>query len=138
MMTEQGEGVAQPPYPREPNVHSGGEQDPGGDRELPPYAERQTSGPTQEEQVKDPQKMGEDISGQREVSQAEREGVSATDATAASPLGVGESIVKQGNERMYGRSDEAHTSDQVDVGVGGRTENIDPESPTAMQGDQGG
>lgn len=63
------------------------------------------------------------ISGQREVSQAEREGVSATDATAASPLGVGESIVKQGNERMYGRSDEAHTSDQVDVGVGGRTGN---------------
>ncbi|MFZ0120717.1 MAG: hypothetical protein WAN20_21810 [Pseudonocardiaceae bacterium] len=137
-MTQQGEGVAQPPYPREPNVHSGGEQDPGGDRDLPPYADRQTSGPAQEEQVKDPQKMGEGISDQREVSQAEREGVSGTDATAASPLGVGESMVKQGNERMYGRSDEAHTSDQVDVGVGGRTENIDPESPTAMQGDQGG
>jgi hypothetical protein len=45
-MTQQGEGVAQPPYPREPNVHSGGEQDPGGDRELPPYAGRQTGGPT--------------------------------------------------------------------------------------------
>jgi hypothetical protein len=39
---------------------------------------------------------------------------------------------------MHGSSTEAQKADQLDVGVGGRTENIDPESPTAMTGDQGG
>jgi hypothetical protein len=48
------------------------------------------------------------------------------------------SKTKQGNEKMYGRSDEAHRSDQLDIGVGGKTENIDPASPTVMTGDQGG
>jgi hypothetical protein len=39
---------------------------------------------------------------------------------------------------MYGRSDTKHRSDQLDIGVGGYTENIDPDSPTMMTGDQGG
>ncbi len=136
-MSEQSVQPGKPPLPREPNVHTGGEQELGG--LVPPYDERQTSGPTQEEQAKDPQKMGEgSATGRRDISEVEREGVSATDTTGASPLGVGESTVQQGNERMLGRSDEAHTSDQLDIGVGGATKNIDPESPNAMQGDQGG
>jgi hypothetical protein len=39
---------------------------------------------------------------------------------------------------MYGRSEEAHQADQMDIGVGGETETIDPESPRMMTGDQGG
>jgi hypothetical protein len=137
IMSEQPVQPAKAPLPGEPNAYTGGEQVPGGP--VPPYEGRQTSGPTQEEQAKDPQKMGEgSAAGPREVSQAEREGVSDTDATAASPLGAGVSKGSMGNEKMYGRSDEAHVSDQVDIGVGGRTENVDPESPTMMTGDQGG
>lgn len=136
-MTEQPVEPAKAPPPGEPNAYTGGEQVPGGP--VPPYEGRQTAGPAQEEEAKDPQKMGEgSAAGPRVTSQAEREGVPATDTTGASPLGAGVSTGHSGQEKMYGRSDEAHVSDQVDVGVGGRTENIDPESPTMMTGDQGG
>lgn len=130
-------GAAPPPLPREPNVHSGGEQKPGG--LVPPYQGRQTSGPSQDELARDPQKQGEgSAAGPRVVSQTEKEGVPATDTSAASPLGVGVSKGNQGNKHMYGRSERKHRSDQLDIGVGGYTENIDPESPTVMTGDQGG
>ena len=94
-MTEQGQGVAQPPYPREPNVHSGGEQELGG--LVPPYEGRQESG-----EGKDLEKERGDTNpeaGPREVSEAEREGVPATDTTAASPLEVGVSTSTPGNEQ---------------------------------------
>ena len=78
------------------------------------------------------------MAGPRSVSQVEREGIPATDTTAASPLAVGVSKTKQGNERMYGRSDRAHISDQLDIGVGGRPKNADPESEEMATGDQGG
>jgi hypothetical protein len=74
------------------------------------------------------------VAGPREVSQTEREGVPATDTTAASPLGVGVSKTHRGNEKMYGHSDEAQMSDQLDIGVGGRTKNADPESPEVIRG----
>jgi len=132
-MSEQPIHPAKAPLPREPNAYPGGKQVPGGI--VPPYGGRQTSGPSQEEQAKDPQKMGEGtVTGPRDVSHTEREGVPATDATAASPLGVGVSKTHQGNEKMYGRSDEAHVSDQLDIGVGGRTKNADPESPEVIRG----
>ncbi|MGH3767105.1 MAG: hypothetical protein ACRDS0_14360 [Pseudonocardiaceae bacterium] len=132
-MSEQPVHPAKAPLPGEPNAYTGGKQEPGG--LVPPYEGRQTSGPTQEEQAKDPQKMGEgSAADRREISQAEREGVPATDTTAASPLGVGVSKTKQGNERMHGRSDEAHESDQLDIGVGGRPKNADPQSPTTLSG----
>ena len=139
-MTEQSPGVAQPPYPREPNVHSGGKQEPGSDRELPPYDERQKTGKDQDELVRERGGAGSSEAGPRVVSQAEREGVPPTDTTAASPLGVGESIVTQGNERLLKAADQeaTHRSDQMDTGVGGHSKNIDPESPEMLRGDQGG
>ena len=137
-MTEQGQGPAQVSNPREPYVHSGGKQEPGSDREMPPYDDRQKSGKSKEELAAERGGPGSSNAGPRTVSQAEREGVSDTDTTGASPLGVGESIVKQGNERMAGRSEAAQRKDQTDAGVGGRTENLDPEMPEALSGDQGG
>lgn len=135
-MSEQPVQPAKAPLPGEPNAYTGGEQDPGG--LVPPYEGRQTTGPTQEEQAKDPQKMGEgSAAGPREVSQAEREGYTATDTAPKDIHGVGDSLSKQGNERMYGRSDEAHVRDQVNTGVGGHPKNVDPESPTTIAGDQG-
>ena len=134
-MTEQGHGVAQPPYPREPNVHSGGKQEPGSDRELPPYEDRKKSG---DEQAKWEGTGSSHEAPPREVSEAEREGVPDTDTTAASPRGVGESVVTQGNERMVNASEAAQRADQTDVGIGGRTKNVDPESPDVLTGDQGG
>src|SRR4051795_10339809 len=122
-MSEEAIHPAKAPLPREPNAYPGGKQVPGG--VIPPYEGRQTSGPTQEEQAKDPQKMGEGTAaGPRDISQAEREGVPSTDTTAASPHGVGVSKGNRGNEKMYGRSDEAHDADREDWGVGGRSENI--------------
>jgi hypothetical protein len=136
-MTQQGEGVAQPPYPREPNVHSGGKQEPGSDRELPPYGDRQTSGPTQEELAKDPQKAGPGSqAGPRQVSQAEREGMSDTDTSPAGPLGVGISTSDQGNEGGLTDSEETHRADRLDTGVS-REGNVDPQSPAVHSGDQG-
>jgi hypothetical protein len=108
-MTEQSPGVAQPPYPREPNVHSGGKQEPGGDRELPPYDERQKTGKDQDELVRERGGAGSSEAAPRVVSQAEREGVPPTDTTAASPLGVGESVVTQGNERLLKAADQEAT-----------------------------
>ena len=136
-MSEQPVRPAQPPLPNEPNAYTGGKQVPGG--LVPPYEGRQTDGPTQEEQAKDPQKTGEGtVAGPRQISDVEREGVPSTDTTGSSPLGAGVSKGNRGNEKMYGRSDEAHESDQLDIGVGGRTENIDPSMPTTPTGDQGG
>ncbi len=135
-MSEQPVHPAKAPLPGEPNAYTGGKQVPGG--LVPPYEGRQTTGKGEEEEVaRDPQTMGSGAE-PREISQAEREGVPSTDTTAASPLGAGVSKGNQGNERMYGRSDEAHVSDQLDIGVGGRSENVDPESPTVTTGDQGG
>jgi len=97
-MTEQGQGVAQPPYPREPNVHSGGKQEPGSDRELPPYSDRKKSGPGEEEEAPSPQKTGPGSqAGPREVSQAEREGTSDTDMSPSSPQG--ESVSTSGEKQ---------------------------------------
>jgi hypothetical protein len=137
-MTEQGQGPAQVSHTQEPYVDSGGKQDPGGDRDMPPYEDRQTTGMGQEELTKERGGPGYSDVGPRTVSEAEREGVSDTDPTGASPQGVGESINKQGNERMANKSAAAHESDQKDAGVGGRTKNIDPESPDVLSGDQGG
>jgi len=131
-MTEQGQGVAQPPYPREPNVHSGGKQEPGG--LVPPYEGRQESS-----EGKDLEKERSGTSheaGPREVSEAEREGVPATDTTGASPHGVGVSTSTPGNEPARNLSEAGHDSDRMDTGIS-REENVDPESPAMHSGDQG-
>ncbi|MGH3770568.1 MAG: hypothetical protein ACRDRW_04085 [Pseudonocardiaceae bacterium] len=136
-MSEQGLGPAPVPIPGEPNVHSGGKQEPGG--LIPPYEGRQEEGTSQEELAQDPQKQGEGYAAApRDASQAEREGVSGTDTTGASPRGVGESLATQGNERMLNEPEAAHRAEQADIGIGGRPEDVDPESPTMITGDQGG
>lgn len=97
-MTEQQAGAARPPYPREPNVHSGGKQDPGGDRDLPPYEDRKKSGPGEGEgELLEPLREPSDP-GPRDISQAERAGVSDTETTPSGPHGVGESISTSGEE----------------------------------------
>lgn len=73
---------------------------------------------------------------EQQDEQEEREGVPATDTSGASPMGVGESTSTPGQE-MAGESEEAHRADRLEVGVG-RSQNIDPESPTMQTGDQGG
>jgi hypothetical protein len=130
-MSEEEIHPAKAPLPREPNAYTGGKQEPGGP--VPPYEGRQTEGPSPE-----PQGGQGSMTGPRDVSEAEREGVPDTDTTAASPLGAGVSKTKQGNVRMHGASEEAHKAEQMDTGVGGETKNIDPESPRMPVGDQGG
>ena len=104
--------------PREPYVHSGGVQEPGSGIELPPYGDRQMTGKGADELAAERAGPGTSEADSRAISQAERDGVSDTDTTAASPMGVGESIVTQGNERMVNKSDAAQKSEQTDVGVG--------------------
>ncbi|MGH4025655.1 MAG: hypothetical protein ACRDRV_13855 [Pseudonocardiaceae bacterium] len=117
---------------RGPNIHSGGTQDIGAP--TPPYEGRSVG-----DEI-DKRGSTDHDAGSREISQEEREGVSPTDTTAASPHGVGESRGSQGNEQMLGESEEARRKDRLEAshsGVG-RSEPIDPESPNLQPGDQGG
>jgi hypothetical protein len=117
------------PYPREPNIQSGGEQEPGGP--VPPYEGRSTTGKSKEELIEERADTEGHFAGPRETSQAEREGVTSTDPTPSDPHGVGASISTQGNEQMMGSSEEARRAERTDAGIGGAKE------PTT-QGDQGG
>jgi hypothetical protein len=134
-MTEQDQSVAQPPYPREPNVHSGGKQEPGGDRPLPPYEDRQKSGKDPDELVKERGGEGS-IAGERDISEAERGGISDTDMSPSGPHRVGESPSTPGEEQAFTESEASHRSDRLDTGVS-REQNVDPESPAMHSGDQG-
>lgn len=136
-MTEQGSGPAQPPYPREPNVHSGGKQEPGSDRDLPPYEGRQTTGKSPEELAAERGGTGSSEAGAREVSQAEREGMGDTDMEPAGPLGVGISTTKSGEDLSRGMSEAAQRKDRLDSGLSDEG-NKDPASPATSSGDQGG
>jgi hypothetical protein len=131
-MTEQGQGVAQPPYPREPNVHSGGKQEPGSDRDLPPYDDRQTTGKDEDQLVQERGGKGSQA-GPRVVSEAERGGISDTDTTPAGPHGVGQSTSTSG-EDIAPMSEEAHRSDRLDTGVSDE----ETTGPAMHRGDQGG
>lgn len=113
-----------------PDIRSGGHQEPGGP--VPPYEGRSMS--------------GEDIhkrnypdheAGPREVSEVESQGVPSTDTTAASPLGVGVSKGRQGNERALNWSEEKREKERMNAGVA-PTRPIDPASPNLPVGDQGG
>lgn len=136
VMTEPREG--QVSNTGEPPIHSGGKQEPGAGIEKPPYDARQKSGEGTDEFAAQRGGPGTSEAGPRQVSEAEREGVSPTDTTAASPMGVGESINKQGNEKALNRSAAANEADQHDIGVGGHTPNRDPEMPEMLTGGQGG
>lgn len=135
-MSEQQAGVARPPYTREPNVHSGGEQDPGGDRDLPPYDDRQKTG-VGDDQDKLKQERGGlpgHDAGPREVSDAERGGMSDTDPAPSGPLGVGQSISTSG-EDLAPSTREAHEEDRLNTGV---SDEGQISGPPMHSGDQGG
>lgn len=145
-MAEQESEVARPPYPREPNVHSGGEQDPGaGDRPLPPYDEselpgqpgRQTTGKSNEQLIQERGGAGKSDVGPREVSEEERGGMEATDITPQVQHNVGASTTTSGQDIMHGTSEEARRAERVEGGISTES-NVDPDSPDMRTGDQGG
>jgi hypothetical protein len=123
------ETVMTSPYPREPNIQSGGEQEPGG--LVPPYEGRSTTGKSKEELSEERADTEGHFAGPRETSQAEREGLTDTDPNPSGPHGVGASTSSQGNTDMLGASEEARRAERTDAGIGG------PKEPTT-QGDQGG
>jgi len=137
-MTEQGQGVAQPPYPREPNVHSGGKQEPGSGIELPPYDDRQKTGKSEDELISERGGAGTSEAGPRIVSDAEREGVSDTDMAPSGPHGVGATTTTSGEDIGRGMSEDAHTKDRFDAGLSDAESKATPESPMTSSGDQGG
>lgn len=76
------------------------------------------------------------MQGSHESSEDTR--VPATDTTAQSPLGVGESITPQGNEAALNMTEEQRRKDREDTGIApGKP--IDPSTmPNLRPGDQGG
>lgn len=135
-MTEQQSGPARPPYPREPNVHSGGEQEPGSDRDLPPYDDRQTTGKSQEELEQERVGAGHSAP-PRQGSDAEREGMTDTDMAPAGPMGVGVSTTKSGEDLSRGMSEDKQREDRLDSGLSDES-NKATDSPATSSGDQGG
>jgi|GraSoiStandDraft_43_1057313.scaffolds.fasta_scaffold176085_3 hypothetical protein len=133
-MTEQGQGVAQTPYPREPNVHSGGKQEPGSDREKPPYSDRQKDGKSEDELVSERGGTGSSEAGPRIVSDAESGGVSDTDMAPAGPHNVGQSTTTSG-EDLAPMSEDAHREDRLNTGVADEDQ---ISGPAMHSGDQGG
>jgi hypothetical protein len=139
-MTEQGQGVAQPPYPREPNVHSGGKQEPGSDRETPPYSDRQTTGPGEDKEALLQERGGvpSHETGPRDISEAEREGMSDTEMEPSGPHRVGEVTTTSGEELSRGKSEDARRKDRLDSGLSDVGSKATPGSPVTSSGDQGG
>lgn len=120
-----------------PDIRSGGVQQPGGP--VPPYDGRKTATPRSEaDQMASVYAV--DDSGpapKRKVSKTERKGVPPTDTTAASPLGVGQSRGRQGNEKALKWSEEKREKNRVEHGVS-RSRAQHPQSPGMQVGDQGG
>lgn len=138
-MTEQQGGAAPPPYPREPNVHSGGKQEPGSDRDLPPYDDRQKAGPGGDSEELEKERGGPGYQAPpRQSSEAEREGMTDTDMAPAGPEGVGVSTSTRGEDLSRGMSEEGQKKDRLDQGLSDVTSKRDPESPVTSSGDQGG
>jgi hypothetical protein len=135
-----------------PRPHSGGDQEPGG--LVPPYEGRQTEAKEGHAEHMDKifNRVDEVPPGPgREISDEEREGVPPTDTEATTPLGVGESITRRGEdvdkqEDEPGR-DETGTQGPSDRPAGVSDErdstSVDPSEtesggPTMPAGDQGG
>ena len=131
-MTQEASGKSQTPYPREPGL-GGGEQDPGGDRDLPPYEGRQKDSG---EQIR--QERGGHEAGPRDVSSAEAGGMTDTDMAPKDPMGVGASPSTSGEDYGRGMSEESHTEDRFEGGIADSTTNVDSGSPPMRTGDQGG
>lgn len=100
-----------------PDPHSGGEQQLGG--LVPPYPGRKKETPRSEAE-----KMASVFSvdrsapaPRREISETERRGVPSTDTTATSPLGVGVSFGRRGNELNLGKSEEKQRKARLIHGI---------------------
>ena len=103
-----------------PRPKPGGEQEPGG--MVPPYEGRQTEtkegheghmGKVFNRVDEVPPGLG------REISDEEREGVGPTDMEATSPLGVGESINRRGEDVI---KEEGHEEGREHAGTKGSTD----------------
>ena len=133
-------------------VQPAGEQEPGG--LVPPYEGRQTEMKDGYEEHTDKVFSGADDvepGPGREISDEEREGVSATDTEAESPLGVGVSMTRRG-EDVAKQEDEPGREDTGTKGPSDRpigvsddrvSTNVDDQDtesggPTMPAGDQGG
>jgi hypothetical protein len=133
-------------------VQPAGEQEPGG--LVPPYEGRQTEMKDGYEEHTEKVFHGADDvppGPGREISDEEREGVPPTDTEATSPLGVGVSMTRRGEdvdkqEAEPGR-DDTGTRGAADRPVGVSDErastSVDPDEtesggPTLPAGDQGG
>lgn len=122
--------------------------------EVPPYEGRRTE--TSEDQVEQMDKVFNRVDEVppgpgREISDEEREGVGPTDTEATTPLGVGESINRRGEDVARQEDEEG----REDVGTQGASDrpvgvsderastSVDPEDtvsggPSLPAGDQGG
>jgi hypothetical protein len=131
-----------------PAPHSGGDMDTG-DRPLPPYDDRQTEAKENFQNHSDlamAGQIGEPGPG-RELSDEERTGVPPTDTSAASPLGVGESITPRGEEqvlhhgggeaRLSDENVEERRKDREEAGIKPDPP-ISEDMPNLRPGDQGG
>ena len=133
-------------------VQPAGEQEPGG--LVPPYEGRQTEmKDTYEEHTEKVFHGADEVEPGpgRQISEEEREGVPSTDTEAESPLGVGVSMTRRGEdvekqEDEPGR-DDSGTKGPSDRPVGVSDErastSVDPNEtesggPTLPAGDQGG
>ncbi|MGH3924933.1 MAG: hypothetical protein ACREX8_16415 [Gammaproteobacteria bacterium] len=120
-----------------PDIHSGGEQEPGG--LVPPYEGHKTETPRSEAEAMASVFSVDDSAPapEREISDTERQGVPPTDTTAASPLGVGETRGRQGNEQALKMSEEKRRKDREETGIDS-PKSTTPGSPNLQVGDQGG
>jgi hypothetical protein len=132
-------------------VQPAGEQEPGG--RVPPYEGRQTEMKDGYEEHTEKVFQGADVEPGpgREISDEEREGVPPTDTEAESPLGVGVSMTRRG-EDVAKQEDEPGRGDTGTRGPTDRPAGVsddrassgvddqDAESggPTMPAGDQGG
>lgn len=129
-MSEQAQRASKPPYPREPQAYPGGAQEPGG--LVPPYEGRQTGeGQDVEEERGGPGSQA----GPRQVSEAEREGMSDTDMSPSGPLGVGETTTTSGEDLGRGMSEERQREDRLNTGISDEEQTT---GPATHRGDQGG
>jgi hypothetical protein len=130
-MSEQAQREPKPSYPREPQAYPGGAQEPGGP--VPPYPDRGT-GEGQDVMEERGGVPGSEA-GPRQVSDAERGGMSDTDMSPSGPHGVGETTTTSGEDFGRGMSEEGHREDRLDTGI---SEEGQITGPAMQPGDQGG
>jgi hypothetical protein len=115
-----------------PDIRSGGRQEFGG--LVPPYEGRKTSTSRPEAEAM-ASVFSVDYSNpapRREISKIERRGVPSTDVTAATPLGVGRTFGRRGNEQALGMSEEQQRRAREQHGIS-RSRPIHPASPPAKR-----